>query len=87
MNIRDHAEKTAKDVLSALDVSSDDGENTRKVSDIIESEMVRVALDTRNWCADKALELGASGKDEAYKFSEDLRRETETLIANLSSLR
>lgn len=85
MNIRERADKTTQDVLELVGKSGDI-ELATKITDVVERELVRMALEARNWCADKAMERSGGEKDLAHDISDELRRETEALITNLSSM-
>lgn len=48
--------------------------------------MIEAVPETRNRCASAALTRSGAEKDLAHKIAEDIRRSSEILITNLSSL-
>jgi hypothetical protein len=86
MKLRDHADQAAKDVFGKLGMSPSD-EQAQEVGDIIEKAVIEAVVETRNRCANAAMQRSEAEKDLAHKIAQEIRQSSEVLIANLSSLR
>jgi len=86
MKLRDYAELTASSIFTALEMTPTETQHNT-VIDLIERRLIATAVDTRNWCADHALERSKIGKAAGHQISDELREATEALITNLSSMR
>ena len=86
MKLRDYAEKAAKNVFSALGQSPTANQNN-KVAKAIEDALIQAVLETKTKCCDVAMAHSSEEKDLAHKISDQIEKETDVLIANLSSLR
>ena len=86
MSLRIHADSVADKVCELIGCTLSHDEKT-KLLDIIEKELIAVALETRNKSADVALDKSEAEQDMAHEISREIRRNDDVLIANLSSLR
>lgn len=86
MSFRARSESTADAVVSALALSPTDGQ-TEEVIAIIERALVEVVAEANQRCSQLAVACCSADRDLAHKIADEIERNHQALIANLSSLR
>jgi len=86
MSLREQADKTTEEICKLLGVSPSP-EIQASVSDSIEKTLIETALNARNRCAEMVMGHSQGEKDLAHEISENIRRSSDVLVTNLSSLR
>ena len=83
---RDHAEDTARRIYATLGVEPTAAQRAAVV-EMLEQQLVEDAVSTGQWCADHATGRSAIGSDAGRTLADELEREHEALITDLSALR
>ncbi len=86
MKLRDQAETTFDQICSSLNVSPTEDQKNEAVK-IIEQKLIDTTVDAKGECADLAKDHSRGEDDAAHKIAKKIQRDTNVLIANLSSLR
>ena len=86
MSFRARSKSTADAVVSALALSPTDGQ-TEEVIAIIERALVEAVAEANQRCSQLAVACCSADRDLAHKIADEIERNHQALIANLSSLR
>lgn len=86
MSFRTRSESTADAVLSALALSPTD-DQTKKLTAIIEQALVDAVAEANQRCSQLAVACCSADRDLAHKIADEIERNHQALVANLSSLR
>ncbi|MEK9660283.1 MAG: hypothetical protein VW644_00845, partial [Alphaproteobacteria bacterium] len=79
---RQNAEETAAQICETLGTEPTNEQRT-EIINLIEQLTLKIAVDTRNWCADHATRSSATGQT----LAEELHTEHDALLTNLTSMR
>ena len=80
MTLRERADRVAKSIFSALQMSPD-SDQAKEATDIIEKAIIDVVLEERQRCAGVAVSHGTPDADLASKIAADIRRAKDAEIA------
>ncbi len=86
MSITDHAETAVNDIAEALG-STPSEDLAKDMNRIILQAIIDAVLEERSRCATVVKTICSADKDLAHKIADEIRRNEEALIANLSSMR
>ena len=84
MTSREHADRVAKSIFSALQTSPD-AEQAKQAIDAIEKAIIDVVLEERQRCVSVAVAHGTPDADRASKIADAIRRAEDAKIAGHAS--
>ena len=80
MTLRERAERVARSVFSALQISPN-ADRAKVATDVIEKAIIEVVLEERQRCANVAVAHGTPDADRASKIATAIRRGEDAKIA------
>ena len=80
MTLRERADRVAKSIFLALQMSPD-ADQEKEATDVIEKAIIDVVLQERQRCANVAVAHGTPDADRASKIAEAIRRAEDAEIA------
>jgi hypothetical protein len=86
MELRDSAESAAQSIYKILQATPTE-DQAKRVADALERAAIEIVLAERERCANVVRECCAPDLSMAHKVAEEIRRDNEILITNLSALR
>ncbi len=84
MKLRERADRVAKSIFSALQMSPD-ADRAKEATDVIEKAIIDVVLEERQRCANVAVAHGTPDADRASKIADAIRRAEDAEIAGRAS--
>ena len=79
MTLRERADRVAKSIFLALQMSPD-ADQAKEATDVIEKAIIDVVLQERQRCANVAVAHGTPDADRASKIAEAIRRAEDAEI-------
>ncbi len=79
MTLRERADRVAKSIFLALQMSPD-ADQTKEATDVIEKAIINIVLEERQRCANVAIAHGTPDADRANKIAEEIRRAEDAEI-------
>lgn len=84
MTLRERADRVAKSIFTALQMSPD-ADRTKEATDLIEKAIIDVVLEERQRCANVAVAHGTPDADRASKIADAIRRAEDAEIRGRAS--
>ena len=86
MSITDRAETAVNEIAEAMGVTPS-GDQAKDMNRIVQQAIIDAVLEERSRCTKAVDTVCSADRDLAHKIADEIRRNEEALIANLSSLR
>ena len=86
MSITDRAETAVNEIAEAMGVTPS-GDQAKDMNRIVQQAIIDAVLEERSRCTKAVDTVCSADRNLAHKIADEIRRNEEALIANLSSLR